>query len=289
MATEQLLTPFYQDVQAHYDLSNEFFRIFLGPTMLYTCAYYERPDMTLEEAGTAKNDLALGKLDLEPGMRLLDIGCGWGNTLIRAVEKFGVQGIGLTLSGEQVKWANEAAKHLGDRVEYRLQGWEEFDEPVDRIVAICSTEHFRQERYGHFFEKCYKILPAKAPMVVQVICFPEADVQLQKGLYFNEEDVALAKFIQKKIFPGGQLRRASMLSRYAKEQGFETTRVHSLNINYAYTLEEWARRLEANKEKAIAITSQEIYDMYMRYMTGCAERYRSGKLDLVQLSFKKMD
>src|ERR1044071_805323 len=132
MATAQLhpaqLTPPYQDVQAHYDLSNDFYRLFLGPTMLYTCAYFEREDMTLEEAGTAKNDLALGKCDLKPGMRLLDIGCGWGNTIIRAVEKFGVRGLGLSLSGEQVKWAREDARHLGERAEFRMQGWEEFEE-----------------------------------------------------------------------------------------------------------------------------------------------------------------
>src|SRR3954451_8038139 len=102
MATAQL-TPFYRDVQHHYDLSNDFYRLFLGPTMLYTCAFYERDDMTLEEAQTAKNDLALGKCDLKPGQRLLDIGCGWGATTIQAVEKFGVRGTGITLSGEQAK------------------------------------------------------------------------------------------------------------------------------------------------------------------------------------------
>src|SRR4051812_23349518 len=227
MATAQLnptqLTPPYQDVQSHYDLSNDFYRIFLGPTMLYTCAYYERDEFTLEEAQIAKNDLALGKCDLKPGQRLLDIGCGWGATIIQAVEKYGVRGVGITLSGEQVKWAKEAAQHLGDRAEFRMQGWEEFDEPVDRIVALCSTEHFKEERYGVFFEKCHRLLPPNAPMLIQVIVFPEEAAQKEKCLTWTEDDVAFAKFIQKKIFPGGQLRSPSTLCRYASATGFETT------------------------------------------------------------------
>ncbi len=286
MATAQLAPP-YQDVQAHYDLSNDFYRLFLGPTMLYTCAYYERDDMTLEEAQIAKNTLALGKCDLQPGQRLLDIGCGWGATIIQAVEQYGVRGVGITLSGEQVKWAREAAQHLGDRAEFRMQGWEEFDEPVDRIVALCSTEHFREERYGVFFEKCYRLLPPRAPMLIQVIVFPEESAQKEKCLTWTEEDVAFAKFIGRKIFPGGQLRAPSTLCRYATAVGFETTRIQSLQPHYARTLDAWAERLEANREAAIELTSPEIYDMYMHYITGCADRYRSGKIDVVQISLRK--
>src|SRR5581483_4214196 len=200
-----------------------------------------------------------------------------------AVEKYGVRGVGITLSGEQVKWAREEARHLGDRVEFRMQGWEEFDEPVDRIVALCSTEHFREERYAVFFEKCYRLLPPKAPMLIQVICFPEEEVQKQKCLNWTEDDIAFAKFIQRKIFPGGQLRAPSTLCRYARAAGFQTTRIQSLQPHYAKTLDVWAKRLQENQEEAIQITSPEIYEMYMRYLTGCAERYRSGKIDVVQI------
>src|SRR5207249_4391114 len=258
MTTAQLAPP-YKDVQAHYDLSNDFYRLFLGPTMLYTCAYYERDCLTLEEAQIAKNDLALGKCDLQPGQRLLDIGCGWGATIIQAVEKYGVRGVGITLSGEQVKWAREEARHLGaaqhldNSAEFRMQGWEEFDEPVDRIVALCSTEHFREERYGVFFEKCHSLLPPGAPMLIQVIVFPEEAAQKEKCLTWTEDDIAFAKFIQKKIFPGGQLRSPSTLCRYAKAAGFETTRIQSLQPHYAKTLDAWAERLAANHDKAIEL------------------------------------
>jgi cyclopropane-fatty-acyl-phospholipid synthase len=281
------LSPPYQDVQAHYDLSNDFYRLFLGPTMMYTCAYFEREDMTHEEAQEAKIKLALDKCDLQPGQRLLDIGCGWGLTIARAVENYGVRGIGITLSGEQARYAQEHARHLGDRAEFRMQGWEEFDEPVDRIVVICATEHFKEERYAAFFEKCHRLLPPKAPMMIQVIVFPEWEDQQKKCLSWTEEDVMFAKFIGRKIFPGGQLRSPSVLCRYATAAGFRTTQIQSLQPHYATTLDCWAERLVANRAAAIELTSPEIYDMYLHYITGCADRYRSGKIDVVQISLVK--
>src|SRR6266446_6677772 len=124
------LSPPYENVQAHYDLSNEFYKLFLTPTMMYTSAYYEREDMTHEEAQEAKIKLALEKCDLQPGQRLLDVGCGWGLTTIRAVENYGVRGTGITLSRDQVEHARAWSQHLGEQAEFRLQGWEEFEEPV---------------------------------------------------------------------------------------------------------------------------------------------------------------
>src|SRR6202012_4331804 len=129
------LKPYYEESQSIYDISDEFFALFLGPTMGYTCAYFDRDDMTLEEAQIAKFDLALGKLNLEPGMTLLDIGCGWGGALVRAVEKYDVNVIGITLSRNQFKYskAKLAGIPTSRNIEVRLQGWEEFDDKVDRI------------------------------------------------------------------------------------------------------------------------------------------------------------
>ncbi|WP_415794319.1 class I SAM-dependent methyltransferase, partial [Mycolicibacterium frederiksbergense] len=139
---ESELEPYYEESQSIYDISNDFFALFLGPTMGYTCGYYEREDMNLEESQNAKFDLALGKLGLEPGMTLLDIGCGWGGALERAIEKFDVNVIGITLSKAQSEWARARLAKLDTKrsIEIRLQGWEEFNEPVDRIVSIGAFE-----------------------------------------------------------------------------------------------------------------------------------------------------
>ena len=155
------LKPHFEDVQAHYDLSDEFFRLFLDPTQTYSCAYFERDDMTLEEAQLAKIDLALGKLGLQPGMTLLDIGCGWGATMMRAVERYDVNVIGLTLSKNQKDHVErlfaESDNPRSKRVE--LEGWEQFNEPVDRIVSIGAFEHFGFDRYDDFFTMAYNVLP----------------------------------------------------------------------------------------------------------------------------------
>jgi cyclopropane-fatty-acyl-phospholipid synthase len=281
------LAPFYKNVQAHYDLSNEFFAEFLDPSMVYSCAYFEPPELTLEQAQLAKIDLALSKCDLQPGQRLLDIGCGWGATLQRAVEKFDVSVIGLTLSKAQSEYARARLAYLGDRAEVRLQGWEEFDEPVDRIVTIGAFEHFREERYGAFFEKAFRLLPAGAAMLLHSIVFPENEFFEQPGMRVTADDVAFAKFIAKEIFPGGQLRPPSVIGRYAREAGFEITRLHSLQPHYALTLDCWAAKLQANRENAIRLTSEKVYDTYMRYLTGCANHFRGGKTDLMQFSLLK--
>ena len=132
------LTPHFHLVQAHYDLSDEFYRLFLDPTQTYSCAYFERDDMTLEEAHIAKIDLALGKLGLQPGVTLLDVGCGWGSTMMRAVEKYDVNIVGLTLSKNQPNHVQQLIANSDSARSKRilLQGWEQFDEPVDRIVRI---------------------------------------------------------------------------------------------------------------------------------------------------------
>lgn len=283
------LKPFYENVQAHYDLSNDFFALFLDLSMTYSCAYFERDGMSLAEAQQAKIDLALGKCDLRPGQRLLDIGCGWGATLRRAVEKFGVHGIGLTLSIEQASLARERLAHLGEQVEIRLQGWEEFDEPVDRIVSIGAFEHFREERYADFFAKTFRLLAPGASMLLHSIVYPEDEVFERPGMELCYDDVLFLKFITKEIFPGGQLRRVLTIRRYIEAAGFQVTRVHSLQPHYATTLRRWAENLQAERERAIELTSQQTYDTYMRYLTGCARYFGCGKIDVVQLSLRKPD
>src|SRR5579875_670447 len=175
--------------------------------MGYTCAYFERDDMTLEEAQNAKFDLALGKLNLEPGMTLLDIGCGWGGGLRRAIENYDVNVIGITLSRNQYEYSKaKFAKIPTNRnVEVRLAGWEEFHDKVDRIVSIGAFVAFKKERYPAFFERAFDILPDDGRMLLHTIMTYTYKYLKETGMKLTMSDVRLFKFIGTEIFSGGQL------------------------------------------------------------------------------------
>jgi cyclopropane-fatty-acyl-phospholipid synthase len=283
------LKPHFEDVQAHYDLSDEFFRLFLDPTQTYSCAYFERDDMTLEEAQLAKIDLSLGKLGLQPGMTLLDIGCGWGATLRRALERYDVNVIGLTLSENQKAHVEQifAAYDSPRSKRVLLQGWEQFDEPVDRIVSIGAFEHFGRDRYDDFFKKAYAILPADGVMMLHTIIKPTDEEFAESGLPLTMKLLRFSKFIMDEIFPGGDLPKFDVVVEHAAKAGFELTRAQRLRLHYARTLEIWAEKLSARKDEAIAIQSEEVYDRYMKYLTGCAELFRDGYTDICQYTLAK--
>jgi len=283
------LTPYYEESQSIYDVSNDFFALFLGPTMGYTCGYYERDDMTLDESQNAKFDLALGKLNLEPGMTLLDIGCGWGGALEMAVRKYDVNVIGITLSKAQSEFARARLAKLDTSrlVEVRLQGWEEFDEPVDRIVSIGAFEAFKADRYPVFFDRAYKILPSDGRMLLHTILAHTQKFFRDNGIKLTISDLKFMRFIGTEIFPGGQLPAVEDIERLADGSGFTLERVHLLQPHYARTLDMWAANLEANAGEAIAITDQETYDRYMRYLTGCADFFRRGITNIGQFTLAK--
>ncbi len=280
------LRPFYEDVQAHYDLSNDFYRLFLDPTMTYSCAYFQREGMTLKEAQIAKVDLSLDKCDLSPGMRLLDVGCGWGATAMRAAEKYGAKVIGLTLSKNQHALAIERAGE-NPNVEFRLQGWEDFEEPVDRIVSIGALEHFRVERYEQFFKRCHEILPADGKMMIHSIVHGTEETLAPGVETLDAPFLDYMRFVKKLIFPGGQVPPRDTIANTARGQKFEVTKIQSLQLHYANTLDLWAKNLEAAKHKAIEMTSETIYEQYMRYLTQSAHHFRVGQIDVVQFSMLK--
>jgi cyclopropane-fatty-acyl-phospholipid synthase len=283
------LSPYYEESQSIYDISDEFFALFLGTTMGYTCGYYERDDMTLDESQLAKFDLALGKLDLEPGMTLLDVGCGWGGALALAVEKYDVNVIGITLSKNQSEYtrARLAKIPTSRKVEVRLQGWEEFDEPVDRIVSIGAFEAFKQERYPAFFERAYSVLPDGGRMLLHTILAHTQEFFRENGIKLTISDLKFMKFIGDVIFPGGQLPAVEDIEKLADGSGFTLERTHLLRPHYARTLDMWAANLEANKDQAIAITSEEIYERYMKYLTGCADFFHRGITNIGQFTLVK--
>ncbi|HEU0191202.1 MAG TPA: cyclopropane mycolic acid synthase family methyltransferase [Mycobacterium sp.] len=287
--TTRHLTPHFDDVQAHYDLSDEFFRLFLDRTETYSCAYFERDDMTLEQAQLAKIDLSLGKLGLQPGMTLLDIGCGWGATMRRAIQLYDVNVVGLTLSRNQAASVQAAFDALGAPRSTRvlLDGWERFAEPVDRIVSIGAFEHFGFERYPAFFTMAHRILPDDGVMLLHTICAPSsADVE-RLGIPLTMDMARFAKFIMTEIFPGGRLPTRQMVGEHATAAGFTVTREQSLQPHYAKTLDCWAAALEAHRDEAIAIQSREVYERYMKYLTGCAKMFRQRQVDVIQFTLTK--
>ena len=288
--------PFYKQVQAHYDLSNDFFALFLDSSMTYSCAYFARPEMSLHEAQLAKIDLSLGKCDLPrkaessnaaARMKLLDIGCGWGATARRAVENFNVDVIGLTLSKEQHALITQSVANTANHIDFRLQGWEEFTEPVDRIISIGAFEHFRAERYEAFFTRAFSLLPRGGRMMLHTIVQPEINELRQRGIVVDHEAVMFGKFICKNIFPGGQLCSPQVITRHAANAGFTLAHSESLRLHYARTLDMWANNLRAHREQAITITNKDTYDMYMHYLTGCAHYFRTGHNDVMQFTMQK--
>ena len=277
------------DVQAHYDLSNEFFALFQDPTRTYSCAYFPREDMTLQEAQLAKLDLTLDKLGLEPGMTLLDVGCGWGSTMKRAIEKYDVNVVGLTLSKNQVEYCQQVLDNLDTNRSCKvlLSDWAEFSEPVDRIVTIEALEHFGYERYNDFFKFAHNALPADGVMLLHSITGLPAKEILDRRLPLSFEMARFIKFIVTDIFPGGRLPTIERVEEHSARAGFQVTRNQSLQSDFARTLDFWAEALEAHKDEAIEMQSEEVYERYMKYLTGCAKAFRIGYVDCNQFTLEK--
>lgn len=280
---------YFDNVQAHYDISDDFYKLFLDPTMTYSCAYFPKENLTLEEAQIAKVDLSLDKCEIEPGMTLLEVGCGWGSTMIRAIEKYDAKVVGITLSVNQADYVNQLLKEKGydDRGKAVLIDWEDFHEPVDRIVTIGALEHFGPKRYQAYFDFLYRTLPAGAPMLQHGIVTENKETAIKKGTKVTHEDYVFGFFISRTIFPGGWLPFPSALEKHAVDSGLEIEHVQTLGLDYAKTLDIWAENLERNKAEAIEIAGQDNYDTYMRYLVGCSDRFTRGLIDLLQYKFRK--
>jgi cyclopropane-fatty-acyl-phospholipid synthase len=277
------------DVQAHYDLSNEFFALFQDPTRTYSCAYFPRENMTLHEAQVAKLDLTLDKLGLEPGMTLLDIGCGWGSVMKRAVEKCDVNVVGLTLSKNQHAYCQQVLDGIDSNRSRRalLRDWAEFSEPVDRIVVIEALEHFGFHRYDDFFKFVYNALPDDGVMLLHSITGLHVKQVMERGIPLTMEMAKFIRFIVTDIFPGGRLPMIETIEDHTAKVGFKISHIQSLQTDFAKTLDLWSEALEARRDEAIAIQSEEVYERYMKYLTGCAKAFRMGYIDCNQFTLEK--
>ncbi|ORV50195.1 SAM-dependent methyltransferase [Mycolicibacter engbaekii] len=279
----------YEDVQAHYDISNDFFGLFQDPTRTYSCAYFEREDMSLQEAQIAKIDLALAKVDLAPGMTLLDIGCGWGSAMLRAIETHDVNVVGLTLSRNQCSLGQRLLDDVDTERSRRilLRGWEEFDQPVDRIISIEAFEAFPKERYGAFFELCHRLMPDDGRMVLQTIMGHPLKRWPEMGIPITMTDLRFMRFIAKEIFPGGSVPCDDDVVEYSGAAGFSVADRQDLTQDYVRTLDTWATRLQAAREQAIAVTSDQVYERYVKYLLGCADFFQRNVSYVAQFTLVK--
>ncbi len=239
------MQPFFEDVQSHYDLSDEFFALFLDPTRTYSCAYFNDPNATLEEAQRAKIDLSLGKLHLSPGMKLLDIGCGWGATALRAAEHYQANVIGLTLSENQYQSCDTACQGIRciqKTSNFACRAGKSLTNPSTGLSVSVPLNISGIAGTSAFFKRCREILPADGIMMLHSIVTPSMAALRESGIEFCHEDISFARFIRDEIFPGGQLCAPERIKSLASQNGFDVYHVQSLRLHYARTLDCWARK-----------------------------------------------
>jgi cyclopropane-fatty-acyl-phospholipid synthase len=207
----------------------------------------------------------------------------------RAIEAYDVNVIGLTLSKNQAAHVQTKFDELDSPRTKRilLEGWEQFNEPVDRIVSIGAFEHFGHDRYDDFFKMAYDALPDDGVMLLHTITGLTGPQMVERGMPLTFELARFMKFIMTEIFPGGRLPSIEKVEDHSSKAGFTLTRRQSLQPHYARTLDHWAEALEAHKSEAIEIQSEEVYDRYMHYLTGCADAFRVGYIDVNQFTLEK--
>lgn len=260
----------------HYEFSNEFYSLWLDPTMTYSCAYFATGDEDLEAAQMAKVDLAFRKVGLKAGHRLLDIGCGWGAAAERGASQYGTSAVGLTLSSKQFEWAmGRLRPDLA--LQYRLEGWETYREPCDRIVSFGAFEHFTTAKYPAFFARCRELLPADGRLLLQTITVgkPSRSFELLRFAYF----------LYTELFGASELPRLEQVLGPAREAGLELLHAETLRLHYARTIDHWLQRLQAQRQAAIAATSAEVYAKFVRYLAGSAKYHRGGETNIYQFLF----
>jgi cyclopropane-fatty-acyl-phospholipid synthase len=264
-----------QAIAHHYDVSNDFYRLVLGETMTYSCAYFSTPETPLADAQRAKYDLICRKLGLQPGMRLLDVGCGWGGMALHAAEHYGVRAVGVTLSKRQVEYACDAvaAAGLDDRVEIRLQDFRDVaDGPFDAVSSIGMVEHVGRSRLAEYFGRLYALLRPGGRLLNHGICWPRGS----RGL-------GRTSFVGRYVFPDGELHEVGLIAQAMQARGFEVRDTQSLREHYALTLHRWVHDLEENWDEAVRIAGAGRARVWRLYMAGSAEDFAHGKLTVNQV------
>jgi cyclopropane-fatty-acyl-phospholipid synthase len=252
-----------RNVQRHYDLSGELYKLFLDEDMQYSCAYFERPDMTLEEAQLAKKRHIAAKLQIKSGQTILDIGSGWGGLALYIARNFDVDVLGVTLSTEQHAVATERAQAEGldNRVHFEIRDYRHLSERFDRIVSVGMFEHVGVNHYRTFFDKCATLLKPDGVMLLHSI-----------GRFGPPS--ATNAFIRKYIFPGGYIPAISEVVPAVEKSGLMTGDIEILRLHYAETLKAWRERFMANRDKAKAIYDERFCRMWEFYLAGSESSFR---------------
>lgn len=260
----------------HYDVGNDFYEIVLGPSMVYSCAYWQDGG-TLEDAQRDKLELISQKLALRPGQRLLDIGCGWGSMAIHAAREHGVSVVGVTLSHEQAAYARKrvADEGLTDRVEIRVQDYRDVEDgPYDAISSIGMAEHVGAERYLEYAEVLHHLLkPGGRLLNHQIGRRPQRD----------ESAYAVDEFIDAYVFPDGELAPVGTTVTQLERAGFEVRDVESIREHYALTLRSWVTHLEAQWARAVALTSPGRARVWRLYMAASAVAFERNRIGVNQV------
>ncbi|WP_067130627.1 SAM-dependent methyltransferase [Microtetraspora malaysiensis] len=269
-------------IHHHYDVSNQFYEWVLGPSMAYTCAVFPTADATLEEAQYAKFDLVAKKLDLQPGMRLLDIGCGWGGMVMHAAREYGVKALGVTLSRQQAEWAQKAIAEAGlsELAEVRYMDYRDVKESgFDRVSSIGLTEHIGKDNLPSYFSFLYSKLKPGGRLLNHCITRPTG----------KEKTINKGGFINRYVFPDGELESVGHLVRQMEDTGFEIRHQENLREHYALTLREWCANLDAHWDEAVREVGRGTARVWRLYMAGCVVGFERNKVQLHQILGVKLD
>ena len=268
-----------QAIAHHYDVGNEFYELVLGPSMTYSCAYYEQEPgaaFGLEEAQQAKSDLVAHKLGLKPGMRILDVGCGWGAFVCNAARSYGVEAVGITVSSEQAEYARRRAdaEGVGDRVEIRLQDYRDVEGgPFDAVASIGMSEHVGKAMLPTYSEELFRLLRPGGRLLNHAI-------SRRPG---PSDGFSRTSFIDRYVFPDGELEPMATMVEAMEEVGFEVRDVESLREHYALTLRAWVANLEASWDRAVELTSPGRARIWRLYMAGSALGFEANRLGVNQV------
>jgi len=268
-------------ISHHYDVGNDFYRLVLGDSMTYSCAYFERYGMSLDDAQVAKYDLVCRKLGLEPGMRLLDVGCGWGGMVLHAVRNYGVSAVGITLSREQADFAAQRAakSSIGHLVDIRLQDYRDVgDGPFDAISSIGMFEHVGLKQLSEYFAVLESLLVPGGRILNHAI-----------SKRSGQPSFGSRTFISRYVFPDGELQEVGGVVSAMQKFGLEARDVESLREHYAQTLRWWVTNLETNWAEAVDLVGLGRAKVWRLYMAGSALSFEASRISIHQVLGVKPD